>query len=274
MILKKNLNVFYLKINVYEREGLFIVSREDFKKQYEILYRDIDKNFNCRVTSLMDCLTDVGLCHEDELGIDISLGNELGKVFVFFEYDLKVYKYPKYREKIEVKTHVASIQKFYALRNFDVFSKEGELLAHGNTLAVMIDVKNRRLTQIPDSYYLKHGIDKKVREKPDKLKIEKIDTPTLGQDIVIRFSDLDSNAHINNAKYFEWSLDLIPDDILDNYLLEEIKIKFIKEILIGDHPRVEIEVKEINDKKIKILHRVSNKGVDVNIMETTWNKVK
>ncbi|MGL4742219.1 MAG: acyl-[acyl-carrier-protein] thioesterase [Sarcina sp.] len=250
------------------------MSRVDFKKQYEILYRDIDKNFNCRVTSLMDCLTDVGLCHEDELGIDISLGNKLGKVFVFFEYDLKIYKYPKYRDKIEVRTHVASIQKFYALRNFDVFSSDGELLAHGKALAVMIDVEKRKLTQIPESYYIKHGIDNKVREKPEKLKIEKLNTATIGQDIVTRFSDLDSNAHINNAKYFEWSLDLISDDILDNYLLDEIKIKFIKEILIGDHPRVEIEVKEIDNKTIKILHRVSNEGTDVNIMETTWNKVK
>ncbi|WP_297435506.1 acyl-[acyl-carrier-protein] thioesterase [uncultured Clostridium sp.] len=248
------------------------MSRVDFEKEYEILYRDIDKNFNCRVTSIMDCFTDVGLRHEDELGIDISMTNPYGVVFVFFEYDIKIDRYPKYKEKIRVKTHVDTIQKFYASRSFEMFGESGEVIGTATSLAVVIDVEKRKLSKVPDIYYEKHGISKDTKIRPTKLKFEKLSNGTVEKEIDIRFSDFDSNAHINNAKYFEWSLDAIPNDILDKYLVSEIKIKFIKEIIGEDKPKVEIEIIKGIDQ-IKMLHKISNnKNEEVNIMESYWTR--
>ncbi|MGL4453426.1 MAG: acyl-[acyl-carrier-protein] thioesterase [Sarcina sp.] len=248
------------------------MKKVDFEKQYEILYRDIDRNFNCKVTSIMDCLTDVGLDHENSLGIDISMDNDYGKVFVFFEYKLKIKRYPNYKEKIIVKTCVDTIQKFYAARSFSILAEDGEEIGQATSLAVMVDVNKRKLTNIPDDYYEKHGIDKNIKARPAKIKFEKLETVTVEKEIEIRFSDFDSNVHINNAKYFEWSLDVIPAEIIDNYLLEEVKIKFIKEIVDGDKPKVEIEIIEEKDF-IKMKHRITNNiGEEVNIMESQWKK--
>ena len=248
------------------------MSRVDFEKKYEILYRDIDKNFNCRVTSVMDYFTDIGLSHEDALGIDISINNPDGVVFVFFEYDIKIDRYPRYKEKIKVKTHIDTIQKFYASRSFEMFGADGNLIGKATSLAVAIDVEKRRLSKVPEIYYEKHRISKETKVRPAKLKFEKLSNSSVEKEIDIRFSDFDSNAHINNAKYFEWSLDVIPNDILDKYLISEIKIKFIKEIVGEDKPKVEIEIiKEID--QIKMLHKISNnKSEEVNIMESYWIK--
>lgn len=248
------------------------MSRVDFEKEYQILYRDIDKNFNCRVTSIMDCLTDVGLNHEDSLGIDISLDNPDKVVFVFFEYNLKVKRYPVYKEKIKVITHVDTIQKFYASRSFEMFGEKGDLIGEAKSLAVGIDVEKRKIAKIPDAYYDKHGVSKDIKVRPEKLKFEKLQNVTVEKDIDIRFSDFDSNAHINNAKYFEWSLDVIPDEIINDYLVSEVKIKFVKEIVGEDKPKVEIEI--INEEnRIKMLHKISNnKNEEVNIMESYWVK--
>ncbi|MGL4760108.1 MAG: acyl-[acyl-carrier-protein] thioesterase [Sarcina sp.] len=246
----------------------------DFKKEYEILYRDIDKNFNCKVTSIMDCLTDVGLDHEDSVGVNIRADNDYGLVFVFFEYDLKIHRYPKYKEKITVKTHIDTIQKFYASRSFQVLSQDGEIIAKANSLAVMVDVEKRKLAKVPDDYYERHGVAKDTKIRPVKLKIEKLEEVTVSKDIEIRFSDFDSNGHINNAKYFEWSLDVIPTEVLNNCLLKEVKIKFIKEVVEEDKPKVEIEIQE-NDEMIKMKHKISNiKGEEVNIMESYWERKK
>ncbi|WP_297523248.1 acyl-ACP thioesterase domain-containing protein [uncultured Clostridium sp.] len=250
------------------------MSGVDFKKTYEILYRDIDKNFNCKVTSIMDCLTDVALDHEDSLGIDIQANNNHGLVFVFFEYNLKIHRYPKYKEKVVVRTHIDTIQKFYASRSFKVESESGESIATATSLAVMIDVEKRRLAKVPDEYYEKHEIDKNIKIRPTKLTIEKLENITIEKDIEIRFLDFDSNGHINNAKYFEWSLDVIPTDILKNYLLKEVKIKFTKEVVDEDKPKIEIEIIEENEE-IKMRHKISNdKGEEVNIMESYWKRAE
>lgn len=244
----------------------------DFQKQYEILYRDIDKNFNCKMTSIMDYLTDVGLDHENSLGIDISAKNEYGLVFVFFEYNLKIKRYPNYKEKITVKAHIHTIQKFYASRSFAILGEDGEQIGEATSLAVMVDVEKRKLAKVPDDYYEKHGIDKEIKIKPTRLKFEKLENATVEKEIEIRFSDFDSNGHINNTKYFEWSLDAIPEEIIKTYKLEEIKIKFIKEIINEDKPKIEIEIIQEGDS-IRMKHRITNSdGEEVNIMESYWGK--
>lgn len=249
------------------------MEKVDFEKQYEILYRDIDKNFNCKVTSIMDCLTDVGLDHENSLGIDISMDNEYGKVFVFFEYNLKIQRYPNYKEKIIVKTCVDTIQKFYASRSFIIIGEDGKRIGEATSLAVMVDVNKRKLTNIPDDYYNKHGIDKNIKMRPTKLKFEKLENVTVEKEIEMRFSDFDSNGHINNAKYFEWSLDVIPVEIINDYLLDEVKIKFIKEIAGEDKPKIKIEILR-QASIVKMKHKITNnKGEEVNIMESQWTKI-
>ena len=46
----------------------------------------------------------------------------------------------------------------------------------------------------------------------------------------VRYSDIDSNGHVNNTKYIEWSIETLPKNIVDNYMLEEIKVIFEKNV--------------------------------------------
>lgn len=245
----------------------------DFSKKYEIIHRDINKNGKCRITSLMDFLTDVAMRHENSLGIDITPNNPDGVVFVFYDYDIILHSYPKYAEKVDVRTHVKSIQKFYATRRYEVYGEDGELLVEAEALAVTLDINARKLARVPEIYYEKHNIDKSIKIKAPRIKLEPIERIDFTGEYNIRFSDMDSYGHINNAKYIDWELDLVPKEILENYKLKELKIKFQKEITEREKPVVNIEISNNEDETIIIKHRVLNcNGEEVNAMDSYWDK--
>lgn len=245
----------------------------DFRKNYEIIHRDINKNGKCRITSIMDFLTDVAMRHENSLGIDITPTNPDGVVFVFYDYEIKVHSYPKYSETVDVRTHVKSIQKFYATRRYEVYGANQELLIEAEALAVVLDVKSRRLAKVPDIYYERHNIDKNIKIKAPRIKLEPIEKVDFTGEYKVRFSDMDSYGHINNAKYIDWELDVVPDEILKSYKLRELKIKFQREITEREKPVVNIEIVGEENGLTHIKHRVLNSnGDEVNAMDSYWEK--
>jgi acyl-ACP thioesterase len=51
-------------------------------------------------------------------------------------------------------------------------------------------------------------------------------------------SDVDSNKHVNNIRYFHWLIESLPDEILDKYFLGSINAKFYTEAQYGEKIQV------------------------------------
>ena len=45
------------------------------------------------------------------------------------------------------------------------------------------------------------------------------------------------NAHVSNLKYLQWSLESIPDEIIENYYLHSSEGRFTGEAQFGDYKR-------------------------------------
>ena len=46
----------------------------------------------------------------------------------------------------------------------------------------------------------------------------------------VLYSDIDLNKHMNNARYLEWVMDLIPQEVLEKYFIGEMTMHYQKEI--------------------------------------------
>ncbi len=67
--------------------------------------------------------------------------NSSETTWVFFDYEIIVNRYPRYREKVKVKTYVESIRKFYSNRVFEAYDMDGALVARADVLAFLINKK-------------------------------------------------------------------------------------------------------------------------------------
>ena len=131
--------------------------------------------------------------------------------------------------------------------------------------------ETRRPARISDEEYEIHGLSKessKLLRK--KLNFEKFDKEDLEMNFHIRYLDIDLNMHVSNIKYVEWILETVPVDIVLNYKMKKIKIKFEKEITYGHNVIIKSKIIKGEDE-VKVLHKVENEeGESITLAETYW----
>ena len=59
-------------------------------------------------------------------------------------------------------------------------------------------------------------------------------TPGKVADHAVRYSDVDSNRHVNNTRYTAWAMDCLPDELTFTQDLREIEINFNREARPGE----------------------------------------
>ena len=86
----------------------------------------------------------------------------------------------------------------------------------------------------------------------------------------VRYSDIDTNMHVNNVKYVAWALETVPKDVVLNCELKNIKVTYEKETTYGETIKVSTEV--IRKENIIICrHKIINEeGTELTLLESTW----
>eukprot|EP00775_Hariotina_reticulata_P013322 gene13322-13451_t len=91
-----------------------------------------------------------------------------------------------------------------------------------------------------------------------------------------RRSDMDPNGHINNVAYLAWALEVIPEQVFQEYQLCEVEMDFKAECTAGD--QIECfgmpltDCSNGNGKQQQFLHLLRKGGSDVEVWRarTTW----
>lgn len=85
----------------------------------------------------------------------------------------------------------------------------------------------------------------------------------------VRFYDLDSNHHVNNAMYFNWMIDVLGYDFMVNHIPVAAKVKFDKEILYGNDITSVYQVDEENGKTLHEIRVGDQLACEANIQWKT-----
>lgn len=239
-------------------------------KEYEIHYYESDYKKRALMTSLIDYFNDVATYQSEKLGIGIDYMRSHGIAWVLYKWDINVKEYPTYGQKVIVRTEPCAAKKFYAYRRFYIFNSKNEIIATAKSLWLLINIKKRRPMRVSEELIKAFGL---TDESDDVLEIDDIMKPSMEQISIgfkIRYSDIDTNGHVNNEKYAGWIIESVPLDIVTNYTLVNMKITYKKETKYGENIRVLTSFKDMEDKKI-FIHRILNEnGEEVTLGETTW----
>lgn len=242
------------------------------EKEYEIQYYEIDYKRKLLMTSLMQYLSDVATRQSESLGIGLDYLKEHGIAWVIYKWNIHMFRHPVYGEKIRIRTKPYSFRKFYAYRTFEIVDCNDNVIGYAKSIWFLIDIEKRRAIRINEEMYMAYGINK---DKNDKLDIEKIDAPVnidSEKSFDVRYSDIDTNTHVNNVKYLEWAIETIPLNIIMNYTLEDINITYEKEATYGDSIKVFTEI-DNKDNFCVCMHKVVNKeNKELALLKTQWIK--
>ena len=246
-----------------------------FEKEYEVHYYEVNSRLESTITSIINYFSDIGTKQSEELGVGIKYMLEKEFTWVFYKYDIKVNKMPKYGEVLKIKTKPAGFKKFYALRKYEILNNDNEKLVEGEAIFLLIDINKRRAIRIPNDQYIAYGVELEEDFKIDISKLESLTEEMYSKSFDTRHSDIDSNMHVNNVKYVEWALETVPLDIDNNYDIKELIVVFQKECKYGAKIKSSCEIKEQLKGEIIILHKIENeKGTQLTSLISKWIKRK
>ena len=244
-----------------------------FKKEYKINIFNVDSEHKCKFSSLVDFLWDVVISQSDYLGETKEGFVHNQCIWVLLKYDITIYEYPKFRDTITVDTRVLGTKKFYGYRQNTIKNSEGKVIGEVFSTAILIDFEKRRPMRISPAQSEIYGLDGELDEAPPLDDIPKIQKEDYIKDYPVRYSDIDSNGHVNNVKYMEMAIDTLPRSILNEYKLYNIKVLFKKETTDGDILHISSEVIDNDSDNIITIHNITrNNGTLLTNLQFIWKK--
>lgn len=166
-----------------------------------------------------------------------------GLIFVATRMQVSMDQYPKWGDVVEVETWFQESGKIGAQRDWVVRDvATGKLLGRATSTWVMINMRTRRLSKLPEE--IRNRLASYQRQPPKdafppgrtRLKIPDLEEETLttGHKQVARRSDMDMNGHINNVTYLAWAIESVPPEVYENAHLYQIEVDYKAECHAGD----------------------------------------
>lgn len=206
-----------------------------FEKQFELRYLEMNYQAEATPTAILALLEEAAADHC--LSIDYSLYDlmERNIGWVLIAGYMQMERYPKYKEKITIKTWLSSYSAVRGIRENIIYDEKGTIIGRAKGLWMFFDIEKRRPIPIFEDIKTKWGALRQESIIHDVAKkIAPIDVATYTDQFNVYKYDLDTNEHVNNIRYLHWVMDTIPKEILDNNFLYSIDGRFIAEAQLGD----------------------------------------
>jgi len=239
-------------------------------KEYEIHFYEINYKRKALITSIVNFFGDIAITQSEEIGMGLDYLSENKLAWVIYKWDITMIRYPLINEKIIVRTWPFSFRKFYAYRQYDILDEAGKVIGKANSVWFLIDILRRKPKSISSEIYAAYGVSEGNRESVD---FGKLKSPAIiheEKSFNVRYSDIDTNKHVNNAKYIDWCIETVPLNIVLDYTLENIKVIYEKETTYGEMIKVSTQILQEENKMI-CLHIIEDKeGKRLTVAKTTW----
>ena len=239
-----------------------------YNEKHRVVFYETDVTKNISIGMLVDLMMLASENQSEQLGIGTDKVNGLGYGWVITQHVLGIERLPKVNEEVKIWTEADSYNKYFCYREFGIDDLDDNPIVRMQTIFVLMDFKNRKISQIVPELIIPFGATEtpKVKRYKNVKKIKEIDNHKKYQ---VRFMDIDSNHHVNNVHYFDWMLDTLDYDFLSKHTLKKINIQYKQEITYGDIVTSNVQIINSNDT-ITTLHEVKNNDKVSCLAECEW----
>lgn len=181
--------------------------------------------------------------------------------WVLTRLKVKMNRYPRWNEKVEIVTFPRGGRKIVAWRDFTVRTSDGEILGLATSEWMIIDLATRRIVSIPDAVFeVSDALNEAVLGLDPftpRLRFPAEVAPDGRCAFVAQHSAIDLNGHVNNVHYIEWMLEPCFAKGPSAACSGEMEIVFRSETFAGEKVVVEVGT---DWAKGRTYHRVASEG--------------
>ena len=236
-------------------------NKTDFKyiEKIKMNTNECDFHGQWKPASFFRAITDAASHHSDILGTgtDAMLSN--GYFWVFSRAKIKFLRYPRFDEKITLRTWPRLIQqKLFYIREAELLDEQNNFVALATSAWLVVDIEHRSLVPARRLDWMnlpKNPDDFAINEELDKLVL-----PEGGEECYRRkvaYSAVDMNGHTNNSRYVEAISDSFDFDRYKTQEIDWMQINYDKEV----RPKETIAVNRVELPEQDMLYGLSGNNL-------------
>ena len=204
-------------------------------KKFYVGYSDVDSNDKCRLSRILDLCQNIAVIHSDGLGYGTRGMMDRGWAWLVTRMKIRILKYPVADREVEMRTWSRGLKGVTANRGYEMLNDDGEQLLVGDSHWVLFNLEDQKIMRIPEEMEQSYSkLDRYVFEGEEESKIKDNDIIEVEKEFTIGKRDIDTNRHLNNARYFDFVSEVLPDD-LD---VKEFDCTFKKQVKYLDKVKV------------------------------------
>ncbi len=207
--------------------------------QTRVRYSECNNHHEATLTALLDYLQDCCTFQSEDLGIGLDFLTEHHVAWILSSWQVDILRYPKLGEQLVISTWPYEVRDFFGLRNFKIEDAQGELILGADSVWVCVDTDSgkpmRPLPQMIEKYPPEPKLDMEYLGR----KLPRLPQGEEQPPIHIPHYFIDTNQHVNNAKYILIGEECLPE----NFKVHRIWAEYRRPAVLGDVicPQVSIE---------------------------------
>jgi acyl-ACP thioesterase len=203
------------------------------QESFSLRFGAVDRSDRLTLASTFDFFQEAAINHAEALGVGRDALVKTGQIWVLSRLSVVWDRRPKWREALTVRSWPRGWEKLFALRDYDIRDAAGVPVVRGRGCWIILDLEKRRPLRpqaLMESMPLNQGLDA-MEGLPPSLE-SRGDLRRAGERRA-RYSDVDYNGHVNNARYVQWIQDLMEPEALENCGRARLDINYLGEVRPG-----------------------------------------
>lgn len=208
---------------------------KEFTRTHEVVYYECDRMGAMTIPMLISIAIRVSEEQSDQLERGTDVIQTFGVTWILTNYHVAITRLPRVGETVHVTTKAQEYNKYFCYRTFWFHDKSGNELVKIDSVFALMDLESRKMSRVTEAIIAPFESQKisKIRRFGQLTKLDKTKAYT-NTPYRVRFYDIDSNQHVNNAIYFNWILDALGYEFLTSHMAKSITIRYEKEVAYGN----------------------------------------
>ena len=234
-----------------------------FTREVKLYFSECDRNKNIHLVTLLQLAADTGVEDYFQRGITFDKLQENDYAFLVSRVAMRFHKMPHANQSLTIKTWERGIKGMQVFRDYEIFDTDTkELLVSERSSWLVVNPSTKRIIKPIDFSMREIPSSEKIVDSFECGKIKSSENAVLFDERKIRYSDLDANGHMNNARYGAYIIDSLPSEYQD-IDFTDFRLNYAHEAGPGDSISMYGEI-DNEEKKIT----VTGKHNDVTCFES------
>ncbi|TCZ75274.1 acyl-[acyl-carrier-protein] thioesterase [Paenibacillus albiflavus] len=208
--------------------------RHLWNEQHLVQSDNCDYKRDCKLSTLLEWMQRAGDAHIASLGVSLEKLLAHDMAWMLTTIDLELTRMPRYGEEFEIETWNKEPKGVQWLRDFRLFGEGHEQIGQARTVWVLVDLNKRKILRSSAfPFEVAANTTDSIGDAPARVSIP-AEIP-LEEAYVwkVRYSSIDMNGHLNNARFADICLDALTTAELDAGL-NRFRITYYQEAIMGE----------------------------------------